>query len=137
MISAADRKQHAQAVIEVLDFMRRSGLALQDLIEIGGADLTSSNPKHAEKARRVSQCWESMARLSVKFSARGRRGEGVFSQVIENKEISGGRPDQVKSLKTNNKTDNRSVEASAKGRWRHKRQLVPGHAMTRLGMTRP
>jgi hypothetical protein len=77
-----------------------------------------------------------MARLSVKFAdleqaagqhtaepVRRRRGEGVSSQVIENKEISGDTPHQVKSLKTNNKTDDHSVEVSGKGRWKHKRRL--------------
>jgi hypothetical protein len=131
-----------QAVIEVFDFMARRGLVLVDLIQIGGgADLNSSNPKHAEKAHCVEKCWSLMARLSVKFAeleqapgqsptkpAPRRRGEALFSEVIENKEISGDTPGEVKSLKNNDKTDNHSVEVSGKGRWKHKRRLVGGAA---------
>ena len=96
MIGAVLQKPR-QAVVEILDFMRKRGLTLRDLIEIGGEDLKSSNPKRKEKARRVEKCWSLMARLSVKFAdleaapppipdkpARRRRGEGHFSQVIEN-----------------------------------------------------
>ena len=119
--------------------MAKRGLVLNDLIQVGGEDLRSSNPKHAEKAHCVEKCWSLMARLSVKFAeleqapgqfptkpARRRPGEEVSSQVIENKEISSDAPHQVKSLKTNNKTDDHSVEASGKGRWKHKRRLVGG-----------
>ena len=60
MTNAADRARHAQAVGEILAFMSKCGLALDDL--------KSSNPKRAEKARRVSKCWELMARLSVCFA---------------------------------------------------------------------
>jgi hypothetical protein len=67
MIGAIPQKQR-QAVVEILDFMRSRDLALDDLIQIGGEDLKSSNPKCAEKARRVSKCWELMARLSIKFA---------------------------------------------------------------------
>ena len=96
MISAIPQKPR-QAVVEIFDFMCKRGLSLDDLIQVGGE---SSNPKHVEKARRVEKCWELMARLSVKFAdleqapgqpstkpARRRRGEGAFSQAIENKEI--------------------------------------------------
>ena len=137
MISAADRARQAQAVAEIFDLMRKYGLTLDDLIQLGGEDLKSSNPKRVEKARRVEKCWELMARLSVKFAdleqaagqhtaepARRRRGEGESSQVIENKEISSDTPGEVKSLKNNDKTDDHSVEAPGKGRWKHKRQLV-------------
>jgi hypothetical protein len=135
MIGAIPQKQR-QAVVEILDFMRRNHLAPGDLIQVGGEDLKSANPKKAEKARHVSRCWELMARVSVNFAdleqpdkpARRRRGEGVFSEVIENKEISGDTPHQVKSLKNNDKTDNHSVassETSEKGRWKHKRRLIP------------
>jgi hypothetical protein len=127
------------AVIEIFDSMARRGLALDDLIQIGGEDLRPPNPKRVEKARHVEKVWALMARLLVKFAeleqapgqsptkpARRRRGEAPFSEVVENKEISGDTPGEVKSLKNNDKTDNHSVEASGKGRWKHKRQLVGG-----------
>jgi hypothetical protein len=60
--------------------------------------------------------------------ARARRGEGQFSEVIENKDVLTADPGKVKSLKTNNKTDDHSVgvpEKSGKGRWQHKRRLTP------------
>jgi hypothetical protein len=95
--SFVQQRQHAQAVIEILERMHKYGLAIDDLIQIGGEDLKSSNPRRAEKARRVSMCWQSMARLAVKFAdleqapqstpdkpTRRRRGEGHFSQAVEN-----------------------------------------------------
>jgi len=98
MTNAADRARHAQAVGEILAFMSKCGLALDDLIQISGDDLKSSNPKRAEKARRVSKCWELMARLSVCFAdleqglptraSRGRRGDGHFSEALENTRVS-------------------------------------------------
>jgi hypothetical protein len=137
MISAADRARQAQAAAEIFDLMRKYGLALDDLLKIGSQDLSSSNPKQVAKARQVEKTWALMARLSVKFAdlerapgqpptkpARRRRGEELFSEVIENKEISGSAPGEVKSLKNNDKTDDHSVEAPGKGRWKHKRQLV-------------
>ena len=41
MISAADRTRQAQAVAEVIDFMRKQKLSLDDLINVGDADLKS------------------------------------------------------------------------------------------------
>jgi hypothetical protein len=85
-----------QAVVEILDFMRKRGLALNDLIQISAEDFKSSSPTRKEKARRVEKCWSLMARLSVKFadleaappltpdkSVRRRRGEGHSSEVLE------------------------------------------------------
>jgi hypothetical protein len=96
MIGAVPQKPR-QAVVEILDFMRKRGLTLDDLIEVGGAELKSANPKTREKARRVEKCWSLMAKLGVKFTdlenspapipdkpVRRRRGDGHFSQVIEN-----------------------------------------------------
>ena len=101
MISAVPQKPR-QAVVEILDFMRRNRLALNDLIEISGEDFGSASPKRIEKARCVEKCWSLMARLSVKFAdleqapnnpptrpSRRRRGEGHFSQVIEKAGVSG------------------------------------------------
>jgi hypothetical protein len=113
MIGAILQKPR-QAVVEILDFMRKRGLTLNDLIQIGGEDFTSPSPMRKEKARRVEKCWHLMARLSVKFAdleatpppipdkpARRRRGEGVFSEVVENKEISGTTTHQHKSNEIN------------------------------------
>jgi hypothetical protein len=101
-IGTAQMKAQAAAVTEVQAFMHKHGLRPTDLIEVGGAELKSSNPKTREKARRVEKTWELMARLSVNFAhlesapaytptkpARRRRGEGVFLQATENTDISG------------------------------------------------
>ena len=100
MISAVQQKPR-QAVVEIFDFMRKRGLAPDDLIQIGGEDLKSSNSKRVEKARRVEKCWSLMAQLSVRFAdleqapgnlptrpSRRRRGEGHFSETIENTRVS-------------------------------------------------
>jgi hypothetical protein len=121
MISAIPQKPR-QAVVEILDFMRKHGLALDDLIQIGGEDLQSANPKRAEKARRVEKCWSLMARLSVRFAdleqapsnpptrpSQRRRGEGHFSQVIENAGVSGTFASLHKSNEINDLADSALV----------------------------
>jgi hypothetical protein len=139
-VGAAQMKALAAAVTEVQAFMHKGGLTLADLIDVGGAELKSPNPKTREKARRVEKTWELMARLSLCYAdleavpaldtakpVRARRGEGHFSEVVENKEVSTADPGKVKSLKNNNKTDNHPValsEPSDKGRWKHKRRRV-------------
>jgi hypothetical protein len=66
-MSAAERAL-ASAVSEVADFMRKRRLRLDDLINVGGEEiLESTDTKRAEKARRVSSCWDLMARLGVKY----------------------------------------------------------------------
>src|SRR5262249_50904787 len=65
-MSAADRAL-AIATAQVAEYMRKKKLALDDLVNVGGDDLKSPDPKRAEKARRVSACWELMARLGTKF----------------------------------------------------------------------
>jgi hypothetical protein len=60
--------QHNPAADQVCAFMRRHKLALADLIEIGGEDLSSPDSNKAERARHVGQCWQMMARLSVLFT---------------------------------------------------------------------
>jgi hypothetical protein len=94
-------KARALAVVQVQEFMHRHNLTLTDLIEFGGAELKSSDPKTREKARRVDKCWELLAQLSVRYAhleaapahtptkpARRRRGEGVFLQATENTDVS-------------------------------------------------
>jgi hypothetical protein len=66
-MSAEDRAR-VIAASRVAEFMRKKKVTLDDLINVGGADLKSSNSKLAEKARRVSKCWELIARLEVKFA---------------------------------------------------------------------
>ena len=68
MISAADRARRAQAVAEIFDLMRKRGLSLDELVEIGSQDLESSNAKQVAKAHSVEKTWALMARLSVKFA---------------------------------------------------------------------
>jgi hypothetical protein len=82
--SFVQQRQHAQAVIEILERMHKYGLAIDDLIQIGGEDLKSSNPRRAEKARRVSMCWQSMARLAVKFADLDDVARVTFHKPFEN-----------------------------------------------------
>jgi hypothetical protein len=62
------RPKPAPAVIEIFDFMRKRGLVPDDLIELGGQGLRSSNPRQIAKAHYVEKAWALMARLSVKFA---------------------------------------------------------------------
>jgi hypothetical protein len=122
MISAVDRARQAQAVVEILDFMRRNRLALDDLIQVGGEDFSSASQKRIEKARRVEKCWSLMARLSVKFAdleqtpppipgklARRRRGEGHFSEAAEITRVSETITHPTKPNEINDLVDSASV----------------------------
>jgi hypothetical protein len=66
MLTLTQQRERARAVEEVLKFMRRRGLSLDDLVEVGGQDFRSTNPKRVEKAHRVEKTWSLMARLGVK-----------------------------------------------------------------------
>jgi hypothetical protein len=66
MQTAAQTREHQQHIDQVCDFMRRHRLSLDDLIDIGGEDLCSSDPGRTGKARCVEKCWGLMARLGVK-----------------------------------------------------------------------
>jgi hypothetical protein len=94
------RTKVAPIVAEVFAFMEEKGVVLADLIEVGGEDLKSTNPKKLEKVRRVEKCWTLMAKLGVKYAdlenspsipptnpTRGRRGEGHFSEAIESIDV--------------------------------------------------
>jgi hypothetical protein len=121
VISAIPQKPR-QAVVEILDFMRRNRFVLDDLIQVGGEDFGSASPKRIEKARRVEKCWGLMARLSVKFAdleqaprsepdkpARRRRGEGHFSEAIENAGFSATFAHQAKPNEINHLADSAPV----------------------------
>jgi hypothetical protein len=89
-MSAADRAR-AIAVAQVVEFMRKKNLTLDDLVNVGGQDLKSPDKSKDGKARCVENAWALMARIGVKyadleqsepsprpvpdFSARIRRGE--------------------------------------------------------------
>jgi hypothetical protein len=67
MMRCAKSREHNHHVAEVAAWMRRWGLSVNDLIEIGGEDLRAGNPIRVEKARRVERCWSLMAKLGVDF----------------------------------------------------------------------
>jgi len=81
MRSAAQIREHAHAVEQVREYMRRHRLSLADLTEMGGEDLRSTNPKRRRKALHVEKCWALMARLHVRHvdleSAFGREGDAT------------------------------------------------------------
>jgi hypothetical protein len=64
----AQIKEHDRAADQVRAFMRRHKLAPADLIEVGGEDSSSPDSGKAERARHVGQCWQMMARLSIRFA---------------------------------------------------------------------
>jgi hypothetical protein len=65
---SAEERARVIAASKVAEFMREKKLTLGDLVDIGGAELRSSNSRTADKARRVSRCWELMAGLELKFA---------------------------------------------------------------------
>jgi hypothetical protein len=65
---SAEERARVIAANRVAEFMRNKKLTLDDLANIGGAELKSSDRKLAEKARRVEACWALMARLGAKFA---------------------------------------------------------------------
>jgi len=61
-------REHNRAADQVRAFMHKHKLAVEDLIEIGGEDLNSSDSRKIERARDVGRCWQMMARLSIHFT---------------------------------------------------------------------
>jgi hypothetical protein len=55
------------AAIEGLEYMRKHGLGLDDLIETGGEDLRSPDQTIAARARAVSRAWEMMTARGLRF----------------------------------------------------------------------
>jgi hypothetical protein len=66
MKTAAQMREHAQNVEQVLEHMRRLRLSPDDLVNYGGEDLRSRDPVRSGKARCVEKAWALMARLGVK-----------------------------------------------------------------------
>jgi hypothetical protein len=62
------RNPREQLIEPVLEFMRRNGLELEHLTDIGGEYLKSPVPTQREMAGRVSRCWELIARNGVHFA---------------------------------------------------------------------
>jgi hypothetical protein len=68
MISLSDQRRREQSVNGVFVFMRQRRLDLNDLTELGGAELKSANPTIRAKANHVEKTWALMAQLSLRFS---------------------------------------------------------------------
>jgi hypothetical protein len=113
-MSATQIRQHQQHVDQVLEFMRRRGLSVDDLVEYGGEDFKSSNSRRVEKAGRVEKCWALMAWLGVNHvdlpEAAGqspdnpgprRRHRPAFEQPIDLADISRVAPSHSKRSKFN------------------------------------
>ena len=91
------RNPREEVIEPVLEFMRRHGLGLDDLTNIGGEHLRSPVSIQREMAGRVSRCWELIARNGVNFAElvtavgsmpapapRRRRHRAAVEQVIDN-----------------------------------------------------
>ena len=85
------RNPREEVIEPVLEFMRRHGLGLDDLTEIGGEHLKSPVPTQREMAARVSRCWELIARNGVNFAelvtAVGRHHEGDATGRLSSKSL--------------------------------------------------
>jgi len=91
------RNPREEVIEPVLEFMRRHGLGLDDLTNIGGEHLRSPVSIQREMAARVSRCWELIARQKVgiaelavavdpmpALAPRRRRHRAAVEQVIDN-----------------------------------------------------
>jgi hypothetical protein len=89
------RNPREEVIEPVLEFMRRHGLGLDDLTNIGGEHLRSPVSIQREMAGRVSRCWKLIARNGVNFAElvtaamsapapRRRRHRAAVEQVIDN-----------------------------------------------------
>jgi len=55
-------------VVEVFEYMRKHGLTLANLTELGGEDLRHPDPAIVKKARAVERTWERMAAAGLRFA---------------------------------------------------------------------
>ena len=112
-------------IATVLAFMNERGLTLSDLTDVGGEDLKSNNPARREIAKRVSRCWELMARGKVDFAQleaavgamptaepRRRRHRVDFAQATDNTAKSQSAP----AATNNNKINDLAISARLSGR---------------------
>jgi hypothetical protein len=67
-MNSARQKEHDHAVDQIFAYLRKHKLAIGDLIEIGGEDLSSPDRRKAERARHVGQAWQMLARLKIHFA---------------------------------------------------------------------
>jgi hypothetical protein len=114
--------------------MRKHRLSLADLIDIGGEDLRSADPKRRRKALHVEKCWALMARLQVKhidletmlprefapaavpeptLRPRRQRHRGVVTQAIDDEGNSSSATTSIDSNEINDLAANSPVEAPA------------------------
>jgi hypothetical protein len=68
MLMLTQQRERASAVEQVLDYMRRRRLTIDDLVEIGGKDLRSRSPRLRRKVLHVEKCWALMAHHGVKHA---------------------------------------------------------------------
>jgi hypothetical protein len=66
MLTLTQQRARAAAAEQVFALLHRYRLTVEELTEIGGADLKSPDPARAGKARCVEKAWALMARLGVK-----------------------------------------------------------------------
>lgn len=53
---------------DIFEFMRKHGLKLTDLYEIGGRDFRSPNPDIRRRAHQIEKCWEKIAARNLRFA---------------------------------------------------------------------
>jgi hypothetical protein len=124
------RNPRKQVIEPVLEFMRRHGLGLDDLTDIGGEHLKSPASIQREMAARVSRCWELIARNGVNFAElvtavgamptpapRRRRHRAAVEQVIENAGELGmaplkPKPNEINDLAVSSSVDDPEIESA-------------------------
>jgi hypothetical protein len=124
------RNPREEVIEPVLEFMRRHGLGLDDLTDIGGEHLKSPVSIQREMAARVSRCWELIARNGVNFAElvtavesmpapapRRRRHRAAVEQVIDNAgelgiEASPSNPNELNDLAVSGSVGHPEIESA-------------------------
>ena len=124
------RNPREEVIEPVLEFMRRHGLGLDDLTNIGGEHLRSPVSIQREMAGRVSRCWELIARNGVNFAElvtavgsmpapapRRRRHRAAVEQVIDNAgelgiEASPSNPNEINDLAVSGSVGHPEIESA-------------------------
>jgi hypothetical protein len=67
MLTITQQREQAAAAARVMDYLRRHYLGPEDLVRLGGEDLSDPDVCVRDRARAVERAWALLAKLDLKF----------------------------------------------------------------------
>ena len=93
--------------LEIFQLLHHYGLQLNDLYEIGGEDLRSSQARERERARRAEQMWAAIAKLELTWEDLEEFASQPFNRsLIENIQLN------QRLRKSRSKSKNKAISST-------------------------